>query len=317
MDGGSRALLSIVVPVLNEAENVDALHGRLTAVAAKLDRDVELVFVDDGSTDDSYARLSALHAKDARVRVVRFSRNFGSHSACLAGFAHCRGDHAVIISADLQDPPELIVDLVAATKDADVVWASREQRDDPALTIFFSSVYNRLMRRIALPNYPEKGFDFVIVARKVLDVILERRERNTSLFAQILWVGFRQKSVPYARVARRAGTSKWTFWKKVKLAIDSIVSFSYFPIRLMSTLGILCALLGAAYAVVVIALRLTWGAPITGWASLMVVVLVMGGVQMMTLGVIGEYLWRTLDEARARPPFIVSETVGVKPPGER
>jgi dolichol-phosphate mannosyltransferase len=304
-------LLSIIVPLLNEAANLGALHERLSATASKLDREVELIFVDDGSTDDSFARLVALREKDPRVRVVRFSRNFGSHAACLAGYVHCKGDHAVIISADLQDPPELILDLVAATKDADVVWASREARDDPALTMLFSSIYNRLMRKIALPNYPEKGFDFVIVSRRVLDVIVARRERNSSLFAQILWTGFRQKSVPYARVARRVGASKWTFWKKVKLALDSIVSFSYFPIRLMSVVGILCAILGALHAVVVISLRIAWGAPITGWASLMVVVLVMGGVQMMTLGVIGEYLWRTLDEARARPPFIVAETVGL------
>lgn len=308
------ALLSIVVPLLNEAENLAALHERLSATAAKLDRDVELIFVDDGSTDESFARLVALREKDPRVRVVRFSRNFGSHAACLAGYVHCKGDHAVIISADLQDPPELILDLVAAAKDADVVWASREARDDPALTMLFSSIYNRLMRKIALPNYPEKGFDFVIVARRVLDVIVSRRERNSSLFAQILWTGFRQKSVPYARVARRVGQSKWTFWKKVKLALDSIVSFSYLPVRLMSVVGILCAFLGALYALLVIVLRVAWGAPITGWASLMVVVLVMGGVQMITLGVIGEYLWRTLDEARARPPFIVAESVGFEPP---
>jgi polyisoprenyl-phosphate glycosyltransferase len=304
-------LLSIVVPLLNEAENLPALHERLAEVAKTLDRDVEMIFVDDGSTDDSYGVLEKLRAADARVRIIRLSRNFGSHGACLAGFSYAKGDHAVILTADLQDPPELLPQLLAACEAGhDVVWGSREQRDDPAMTVFFSEAYNRLMRKVALPNWPEHGFDFVVVSRRVLDVILSRRERNTSLFGQILWAGFPQTSIPYKRQARRAGKSKWTSSKKIKLAIDSFVSFSYVPIRMISIIGIVSAVVGTLYAIFVITAWLLNGVTIGGWASLMVVLLVLGGTQLVMLGIIGEYLWRTLDEARGRPPFIIADARG-------
>jgi dolichol-phosphate mannosyltransferase len=307
----TQKVLSVVVPLLNEGPNLEALHARLAQTAGTLGRQVEWVFVDDGSTDDSYAKLCELRAKDPRVHVVRLSRNFGSHGACLAGFTQARGDHAVILSADLQDPPELLVELLAAAdRGHDVVWARREDRDDPMLTVLFASFYNRLMRRIAMPNWPLEGFDFVMVSRRVLEVIRSRRERNTSLFGQILWAGFPQTSIGYRRAARRSGRSKWTFGKKLKLAIDSFVSFSYVPIRLISLMGLLFALLGASYAAFVIAHRLKNGVPVEGWTSLMVAVLVLGGVQLLMLGVIGEYLWRALDEARGRPPFVIAESIG-------
>jgi dolichol-phosphate mannosyltransferase len=311
MSSDGRKLLSVIVPLLNEAENLEALHGRLSEVAGKLDRDVEFVFVDDGSTDGSFDKLLELRSRDARVCPIRLARNFGSHGACLAGFSQARGDHAVILAADLQDPPELLIDLVAAAeKGHDVVWANRESREDPAITLLFAGMYNRMMRRIALPNWPERGFDFVLLSRRVLSVVLARRERNTSLFGQILWAGFPQTSVSYNRMARRAGRSKWTFAKKLKLAIDSFVGFSYVPIRVISAAGLVFACVGAAYAAFVVFRRLTAGVPVEGWTSLMVVVLILGGVQLLMLGVLGEYLWRTLDETRGRPPFIVSDAVG-------
>ncbi len=315
MNAGRRKLLSVVVPLLNEADNLDALHERLAAVADRLDRDVELVFVDDGSTDASFERLLALRQRDRRVCPVRLARNFGSHGACLAGFSRARGDHAVILAADLQDPPELLIDLLAAAdRGHDIVFANRESREDPAATVAFATMYNGIMRRIALPNWPAQGFDFVLVSRRVLDVILARSERNTSLFGQILWTGFPQTSVSYQRLARRAGRSKWTFGKKLKLAIDSFVGFSYVPIRVISALGLLIALLGALYAVFVLVRRVTHDVPVEGWTSLMVVVLIIGGVQLLMLGVLGEYLWRTLDETRARPPFIISDAIGFEEP---
>jgi len=312
---GRRPLLSIVIPLLNEAESLPALNERLTALAARLDRDVEYVFVDDGSTDDSFARLCALRERDPRVHVLRLSRNFGSHGACLAGFTYAHGDHVVVLSADLQDPPETIVEMVAAAERGhEVVLGSREQRDDPASAVFFSSLYNRLMRRIAMPTWPEKGFDFLLASRRVLDVLLSRRERNTSVFGQILWSGFSQAQVPYRRAERHAGRSKWTLSKKIKLAVDSLVSFSYFPIRLISGLGLACAAFGLLYAGFVVVMRLTQGTAITGWASLMVVLLVIGGLQLVMLGIVGEYLWRALDEVRGRPSFIVADAVGFDDP---
>lgn len=306
-----RKLLSLVVPIYNEADNVQPFYERLAAVAALLDRDVELIFVDDGSRDDSAARVAHLRDRDRRVRLLRLSRNFGSHGACLAGLAHARGDHAVNLAADLQDPPEILPDLLAAADAGhDVVVGCRETRDDPALGVFFSNLYHRLMRRIAMPTWPERGFDFILVSRRVLEVTLAHVERNNSLFGEVLWAGFRQASVPYRRMKRHAGRSKWTLGKRVKLAIDSLVGFSYLPIRLISAVGLACASLGGLYALFVLAMRLLFHATITGWASLMVVVLVIGGVQMVMLGVIGEYLWRALDELRGRPPFIVAERLG-------
>jgi glycosyltransferase involved in cell wall biosynthesis len=304
-------LLSIVVPLRNEAENLETLHGRLSEVAAKLDRDSEFIFIDDGSSDRSYQVLLKMRERDPRVCVIRLSRNFGSHSACLAGFCRARGDHAVILAADLQDPPELVTKLLSAADDGhDIVWANREDRNDPPLTVMFASAYNRIMKSIAMPNWPDKGFDLVLVSRRVLDVLVSRQESNTSLFGQILWTGFAQTSIGYKRDARRSGKSKWTFARKLKLAIDSFVSFSYVPIRLISLFGLVSALAGVLYAGLVVTVRLTRGSPVEGWASLMVVVLVLGGVQLLMLGVIGEYLWRTLDETRRRPPFIISEALG-------
>ena len=307
----ARKLLSIVIPLLNEEQNLRPLHQRLAAVASTLDRDVEFIFVDDGSSDRSAAVLKELGAEDSRVRSLSLSRNFGSHGAILAGFSYARGDHAVILTADLQDPPELLPELLARCEAGyDVVWGSREQRDDPWLTVVFSEMYNRLMRRVALPNWPQHGFDFVVVSRRVIEVITSRQERNTSLFGQILWAGFPQTSVPYTRSARRSGKSKWTLSKKIKLAIDSFASFSYVPVRLISVLGFPFAVCGAAYATFVLTMRFTHGVTITGWASLMVVLLVVGGTQLVMLGIIGEYLWRTFDETRGRPPFIISEATG-------
>jgi glycosyltransferase involved in cell wall biosynthesis len=307
----SRKLLSIVIPLLNEDENLRPLYQRLSNVAATLDRDVEFIFVDDGSTDRSFAILVELANTDPRVRAIELSRNFGSHGACSAGFTYARGDHAVILTADLQDPPELLPELIARCEAGhDVVWGRREKRDDPAIAAFTSRLYNRLMRRMALPNWPQDGFDFVMISRRVLDVVIKRSERNTSLFGQILWAGFRQTSVPYVRGPRRSGSSKWTLSKKIKLAIDSFVSFSYVPIRLITVLGFVFAAAGGLYALFILTMYRLRGITIEGWASLMVVLLVVGGTQLLMLGIIGEYLWRTFDETRGRPPFIVADMRG-------
>lgn len=313
-----RPLVSVIIPMLNEEENLAALHGRLCNVANQFNRDVEWIFVDDGSTDASVAVLTRLRQIDPRIQIIKLSRNFGSHGACLAGFTYANGDHAVVLSADLQDPPEQIIELLrVADSGYDVVMGSREQRDEPALTIAASNIYNKVMRRIAMPNWPERGFDFMLVSRPVIDVLVAAPERNVSIFGRILWSGFRQTTISYNRGKRQAGHSKWTFGKKIKLAIDSAVAFSYLPIRLMSLVGLLCAALGLVYAMIVVGARLIYGTPTQGWASLMIVVLLLGGVQMVMLGVIGEYVWRGLDEIRRRPPFIVADRIGFQNKIER
>ena len=312
-------ILSIVVPLLNEVENLPVLYQRLDEVGRGALKDVELemLFVDDGSQDGSYQLLCDLARDDPRVRVIKLSRNFGSHGAVLAGFHHASGDYVTILAADLQDPPEDLARLLDRAKEGfDVVWAVRAQRNDPALSVALARVYYFIMRKVALPNYPPQGFDFVLLSRRVIDSVFDRAERNTSLFGQVVWAGFSQTSIDYEKAARRQGRSKWTLAKKIKLAIDSVVAFSSLPIRTISLMGIGVFFLGLLYAGFIVFHRLTSGVPVEGWASLMVAVLLLSGFQMLMLGVIGEYLWRTLDEARLRPPYLIAESQG-KPLGSR
>lgn len=305
-------LVTVIVPAYNEAENLPVLHEQLTRVAAGVPGyQFEFLFVDDGSTDATAAVLARLRNMDSRVKTVRFSRNFGSHAACLAGLLHAGGDAAVNLSADLQDPPEMIPKMLACIEQgADVVFAVRDRREDPWLTIRLANLYHRMMRRLAIPNWPLGGFDFVMMRRAVREVVVQWRQRNTSLFAQLLWVGFRQAYVPYIRQRRRAGRSKWTLKKKVKLAVDSLMSFSFVPIRIITYSGILLSAAGVAYALFVILSSILLGAAVEGWTQLMVVFLAVSGFQLFMLGVIGEYLWRVADEVRGGPAFVIESTSG-------
>lgn len=301
-------MLSIIIPTLNEEDNIPLLYERLCAVAVGSPHDFEFLFVDDGSTDRSYALVQELSAKDSRVRGVSFSRNFGSHAACLAGLTYAKGDAVAFISADLQDPPEL-VQLLAGDweKGFDVVFGVREW-DGKALRLF-PKIYWSLVRRFALKNTPESGFDVFLIDRKVVNAVVGMGEKNTSIFGLILWSGFRQSVVNYRKAARTRGVSKWSLSKKIKLFVDTFVSFSYFPLRMMSVVGMLFALAGFLYSLVIIMARLFFATAIEGWASLMVVLLIVSGIQMIMLGVLGEYLWRNFDESRRRPPFIVRDVI--------
>jgi glycosyltransferase involved in cell wall biosynthesis len=306
--------LSVVVPVYHNEENLPDLVPALERATAALD--VEFVFVDDGSRDGSWRWLERWTAREPRAMAIKLSRNFGSFTACTAGLAHARGAAAVIISADLQDPPELIPEMVARWREGhEVVLAVRNRRMEPWYQRALAAAYYRLMRRWALADMPAGGFDFCLVDRKVIDVVTKVQERNTSLMGLILWTGFRRAEIPYTRRAREKGRSMWTLTKKLKYFADSLVAFSYMPIRLMQVAGGLIALLGFAWAVVILLLRLRNDIPIRGWTALMVVVLVLGGLQLLTLGVIGEYVWRTLDEAKARPLYVVERVAGGVRPG--
>jgi polyisoprenyl-phosphate glycosyltransferase len=303
--------VSFVVPVYHNATTLHALHARLTTVAdGGQVGDAEFVFVDDGSADDSFAVLQRLAAADPRVRVVKLSRNFGSASAITAGLAHARGDCAAVIAADLQDPPEVVARFVAEQrKGFDVVLGARSGRDDPLLTRLFAAVFYALFRRFALPAMPPQGFDCFLATRRVYRLLVETATPNAYLAGQLLWLGFPRSVVEYERVARGGGRSMWTFWRKVRYFIDSFVSFSYAPIRAASMLGLALAALGFLYALVIVGFRVVFGYPVEGWAALMVAVLLLGGAQLTVLGVLGEYLWRTLDANRRRPPFIVEQVV--------
>jgi len=308
------SLISVIVPVYNEAANLRPLYERLSSVASRLlDCEFEFLFVDDGSSDESARELAVLRNRDKRVKAIHFARNFGSHAACLAGLTYARGDIAMILAADLQDPPELIPRLLAKIKEGfDLVFAAREGRQDSWVTIRLANIYHLLMRRYAIPNWPEKGADVVMLRRPVRDVLIRWQQKNTSLFAQMLWTGFQQAQIYYSKEPRRAGKSKWSLRKKIKLFVDSFVSFSFAPIRFISYGGFVLSALGFGYAAFIIFNKILFNRAIAGWSSLMVVLLLVSGFQLLTLGVIGEYLWRVADEVRGAPPFLVRAVMGME-----
>jgi dolichol-phosphate mannosyltransferase len=307
-----RALVSIALPSYREAKNLPVLHERLTSVLADADFDWEAIVVDDHSPDETFDVAAALAAKDPRVNVVRLSRNAGAHLASLAGLELARGDAAVVMAADLQDPPEVLKEMVARWRTGDqVVWACRRQRDGVGWWGRTTSAgYYGLLRRL-VPNetLPPQGADFFLLDRKVIDALAQCRESNFSILALILWLGFRQGQISYDKQARLHGRSSWTFVKNVRLVIDSIISFSHVPLRLISVFGFIVALGGFAYAAD-IAMNYFFGKiPVEGWSSLMVATLLLSGTQMIMLGVIGEYVWRTLHESRRRPRYSIERAV--------
>jgi len=306
--------LSIVVAAFNEEGNLPLLYGRVRAVDwAALRLKPEFVFVDDHSRDRTPEILADLAAKDPLVKVLRFSKNFGSHKAFTAGLEHCSGDAAVILAADLQDPPESIPELVEKWRSgAKVVWAVRARREgESAATKVLSRLYYFLMRRFSDVPPPVQGADFLLVDRRVIDEIRAAPEKHTSLLSLIQWMGFDQAEVAYTKGARHSGRSNWTLRKKIKLAVDSFVSFSYAPVRLASACGLLFAFSGFLYAAVIAIRAITVDVPVQGWSSLMCVLLIVSGVQLVMLGILGEYLWRTFDEARGRPRYIVEKRINL------
>jgi dolichol-phosphate mannosyltransferase len=306
--------LSVVVAAFNEEGNLPLLHERLLALDwAALRMEPEFVYVDDHSRDGTPRVLAGLAASDPRVKVLRFSKNFGSHKAFTAGLENCTGDAAVILAADLQDPPESIPLLLAKwTEGARVVWAVRGDREGESLmTRLLSRAYYFLMRRFAEVRPPRKGADFLLVDRLVVDELRAAPEKHTSLLSLIQWMGFDQAEITYTKAARHSGRSNWTFRKKVRLAMDSFVSFSYMPLRLASACGLLFAFSGFLYAAVIAVRAVSLGSPVQGWASLMCVLLIVSGVQLVMLGVLGEYLWRTFDEARGRPRYVIEKRINL------
>lgn len=302
--------LSIIVPVYFNEYNLNPLYETLRKeVFSKLDCDYELIFVDDGSQDNSYQVMCQLAEKDEHIKLIKLSRNFGSHSAILAGYMYCTGDCATSISADLQDPPEIILQMLERWKQGNkVVLAVREDREEPLKQKIFSNTYYSMMKKFAIPNMPSGGFDCSLVDRKVIDMLNLMEEKNTTIMGQILWCGFKTDTIYYVRKKREIGKSKWTLSKKIKLFIDSFVGFSYAPIRFISIVGFLFFLSSIIWSIYIIVMKITGHIVLAGWSTLVILNLFSFGVIMSTLGVIGEYLWRVFDTARKRPPFIVEET---------
>lgn len=307
--------IDVVVPVYNEAEILPRLVEHLKAVRAKVpDFAIEVTFVDDHSTDETPVVLRQICQTEDGFRYLRLSQNSGSHVAILAGLEQATGDCAVFLAADMQDPPALIPRLVAEWQSGyHTVWAVREKREGIGrVELAASRTFYWLLNRIGMVQVPPQGSDFALLDRRVVTALLASAGATPSVGGEIARLGFRQTTVPYTKARRLSGRSKWTLERKLRAFVDAFVAFSYLPLRFMSYVGIVCSLIGFLYAAVVIVLRLVISHPIEGWASVMVVILLLGGVQMMMLGVLGEYVWRTLEAARQRPRFFVEDIVDVR-----
>lgn len=313
MIGGTNLRLSIVTPAFNEEANLLPFYAQIQAVLAPFGLDWEWVVVDDHSRDGTWAILQDIAARDPRLKAVRLARNSGSHTALACGLQHARGDCAVVLAADLQDPPETLPALLEKWRTgAKIVWAVREGREgESAATKGFARLYYGIMRLfVGIGEMPATGADFFLLDRRVINVLNVFKEANVSLMALLTWMGFKQDRISYVKQARQHGRSGWNLEKKLKLAVDSITSFTYKPIRFMSYAGFIVALAGFLYALVVV-VNAWIGKPSPGWSSLMIVLLLVGGLQMLMMGVLGEYVWRALDEARNRPRFIVEDEIGL------
>lgn len=300
--------ISIVIPVYYNEDTLMDLYQDMKSKILGTIGEYELVFVDDGSGDDSWKIMNEIKAMDANVHLVKLSRNFGEHAALLAGLSVCTGDCAVTKQADLQEDSSLITEMYESWKRGNkVVLAVRRSRDENRVKVFFANVYYAMVRRFVNKNMPEGGCDCYLIDRKVIEVLERLDEKNSSLTLQVLWAGFQTDKIYFDRRNREKGKSRWTLAKKFKLVLDSMMSFSYVPIRFMIFLGVAFDLFALLLLISVLVEYFTKGVPIIGWASLMCVVLLSSGLILSMLGILGEYMWRTLDAARSRPPFIIDE----------
>jgi len=298
--------ISIVVPVYYNADTLELLYEDMkNKILGKLG-DYEIVFTDDGSKDESWEIMNRIAEGDPNVKCVKLSRNFGEHAALLAGLSVCSGDCAVTKQADLQEDSGIILEMYESWKKGNkVVLAVRSDRDEPFLKKFFASIYYKIIHKVVNENMPVGGCDCYLIDRQVIKVLELLDEKNSSLTLQVLWAGFKTDHVYFHRKDREIGVSRWTLSKKVKLAMDSMLSFSYAPIRVMSMVGMIFFVASVIMIISVIYEALTIGTPVQGWASLMCLVLFASGLIMIMLGIIGEYVWRSLDAARNRPPFVI------------
>lgn len=298
--------ISIIIPVYFNSDTLMLLYEDMKEKILHKIGAYEIVMVDDGSEDNSWEVMNQIRERDEHVKCIRLSRNFGEHAALLAGLTHCSGDCAVTKQADLQEDSELILEMYESWKRGNkVVLAVRAQRDDSAVKKFFANMYYGIVRKFIEKKMPVGGFDCYLLDKQVIEVLQMLDEKNSALTLQILWAGFQSEKIYFHRKDREIGQSRWTFSKKFKLVMDSMMSFSYFPIRFMSGVGVVCAMISFLWIVEVVLERLIVGTPIEGWASLMCLVLFSTGMILLMLGILGEYLWRTLDASRNRPPFLI------------
>jgi glycosyltransferase involved in cell wall biosynthesis len=305
--------LSVVIPVYNEVENISILYNRLTRVMEEAKIDFEIVFVDDGSRDESVQKLNEIGASDRRVIVIELARNFGHQVAITAGLDFASGRAIAVMDADLQDPPEILPKFIAKWREGhDVVYAIREHRKEGWLKRTSYSAFYRLLRHVSNINIPLDAGDFCVMDRRVVDLLKSMPERNRFVRGIRSWVGLNQVGLPFERRARHAGTSKYTIGRLMLLALDGLISFSYVPLRIITALGLSVSFLSLFLAVFFFVKKLLYGLNPPGYASLIVSIFFLAGIQLITLGVIGEYVGRIFEEAKQRPKYILRRAPGIR-----
>ena len=301
--------LTIVIAAYNEEAALPLLHPRLLEVLDSLDLEGRILYVDDGSSDATWATLLALARDEPRVGLLRLARNFGKEAALTAGLDHVQTDAALVLDADGQDPPELIPEFIAKWREGfDVVYGTRTRRDGESwIKRATAAMFYRVINRLSNTPIPADTGDFRLLSRRVLDALGQLRERQRFMKGLFAWVGFRQAALPYRRAPRVAGDSKFNYWRLWNFALEGITGFSTVPLRVATYIGFFAAFVAIMYALWIITKTLIWSDPVQGWPTMMAVILFLGGVQLMALGVIGEYLGRSYLEAKQRPLYLVSE----------
>jgi len=306
--------ISVVVPVFNEEATLDALIARLEGALEGAGLDYEVVFVNDGSRDRSGEMLRAHHGRNPRLKCIMLSRNFGHQVAVTCGLDHAQGDAVIVMDGDLQDPPEVLPGLIARWREGfDVVYAVRKRRKEGWAKVLAYKGFYWVLHRVSYLDIPLDSGDFSLMDRRVVDLLAAMPERNRFVRGLRTWVGLRQTGYEYERDARYAGQSKYSFTKLLRLAFDGLVSYSFAPLRLVSNLGMLVSLSALLYMVYLMAARLFGDMTIQGWTSTVVIVLFLGGIQLLSLGIIGEYIGRIFDEVKQRPQYVIGDRLGVGP----
>ncbi|MBL1141661.1 MAG: glycosyltransferase family 2 protein [Proteobacteria bacterium] len=305
----SEKILSVVAPAYNEVDGLDEFYSRLVEAVKDLELQLEIIYVNDGSKDGTLEVMSKQHNSDSRITIIDLSRNFGKEVALTAGLDHATGDAIVVIDTDLQDPPELIPELVRKwTEGFDVVNAKRiKRKGETAFKKITSFVYYRFLYQLSDIKIPKDTGDFRLLSRKALNALLTLREKHRYMKGLFAWVGYSQAEITYERDERYAGETKWNFLGLLDLAFEGLTSFSVLPLRLASLLGFLSAFAGLFFAIIIILKKIMFGDPVAGYPSLVVLITFIGGVQLLALGIIGEYLGRVFNETKNRPLYFVKD----------
>ncbi len=312
MTAGAEVTVSVIIPIYDEEESLPTLAERLSSTLESTGESWEVIFINDGSTDDSKEIIRRLHERDPRFKSVAFSRNFGHQVAISCGLDYARGRAVIAMDGDLQDPPELLPDLLTRWRDGyEVVYAVRQERKENIFKRVAYKGFYWLMKKISYLDIPLDSGDFSLMDRKVVDLLRDMPERNRFIRGLRSWVGFRQTGYEYERGARYAGRSKYDLARLMRLAFDGLVSYSFVPLRLVSNVGLFVSVSALVFMVYLLVSRLSGDQIIQGWTSTVVIVLFLGGIQLLALGIIGEYLGRVFEEVKGRPRYVVGEVVGL------